>query len=391
MIDYREDAKWTVYVHIVPKELSGYDWDKYYVGITSKSTEERWGKNGCNYRGQRFLNVINKYGWDNIQHEIIAENLTKNEACDMEKTLISLLKSNNGHGYNYTNGGDGTSGYKPNDEIRRKMGEARKNHIVKPETIEKIRNKNKGYKMPEERKQKMIKNLPDRRYGNNNMSKEVYQFSIDKIFIRKFNAVAEARDLLNIKSNGISRSALEHHSYKGYFWAYSEDIIETNGEYKIREISKNKKLSGKKKKVYQFDLNNKLVKIYNSKADAYRNSGESESVINDDLKNKRKTSRGRRYKWRYEDDVIFNDDGSISIKEETVQLVKVFQFKLDGSFLQMHLFLEDYCKLHDYNINLIRNVLNNKTKNAYGYIWKYEDDVAESTENVGSFLIKERK
>ena len=31
MIDNRENNHWTVYVHIIPKELSGYDWDKYYV------------------------------------------------------------------------------------------------------------------------------------------------------------------------------------------------------------------------------------------------------------------------------------------------------------------------------------------------------------------------
>ena len=55
------------------------------------------------------MNAINKYGWNNIQHEIFASNLTKDEACDMEKTLITLLKSNRGYGYNYTNGGDGTS------------------------------------------------------------------------------------------------------------------------------------------------------------------------------------------------------------------------------------------------------------------------------------------
>ena len=27
MTDYREDIKWAVYIHIVPKAISGYDWD----------------------------------------------------------------------------------------------------------------------------------------------------------------------------------------------------------------------------------------------------------------------------------------------------------------------------------------------------------------------------
>ena len=39
MIDNRENNVWTVYVHIVPKEISDYDYDKYYVGITGQTVE----------------------------------------------------------------------------------------------------------------------------------------------------------------------------------------------------------------------------------------------------------------------------------------------------------------------------------------------------------------
>ena len=28
-----EERKWKVYMHVVPKELSGYKHDKYYIGI----------------------------------------------------------------------------------------------------------------------------------------------------------------------------------------------------------------------------------------------------------------------------------------------------------------------------------------------------------------------
>lgn len=106
-IDYRENNRWTVYVHVVPKTLSGYDWDKYYVGITSQTTYERWGKNGYRYKNSYFKKAINKYGWNNMQHEIIAEHLTEDEAKNMEITLISILKSNDKiYGYNITKGGD---------------------------------------------------------------------------------------------------------------------------------------------------------------------------------------------------------------------------------------------------------------------------------------------
>ena len=95
MVDYREDAKWTVYIHIVPKELSGYDWDKYYVGVTKQKVERRWGySTGIHYRkSTRFYKAIEEYGFKNIKHEIIAENLTKDEAYDFEECLIKELKA----------------------------------------------------------------------------------------------------------------------------------------------------------------------------------------------------------------------------------------------------------------------------------------------------------
>lgn len=114
-IDYREDNRWTVYIHTVPKELTGYEYDKYYVGITSAGVKVRWGSKGARYKGQFFHRAINKYGWDNIKHEIIADHLTESEAKKFEKTLILKLKSYiDKYGYNVTFGGDDwASNYKP--------------------------------------------------------------------------------------------------------------------------------------------------------------------------------------------------------------------------------------------------------------------------------------
>lgn len=104
--DYRDDVKWTVYVHIVPKSVSGYDYDKYYVGITSKAPCQRW-KRGEGYIGQVFHKSVEKYGWDNIEHEIVATNLTEEEALNFEKVLITKLQARK-YGYNCTDGGDGS-------------------------------------------------------------------------------------------------------------------------------------------------------------------------------------------------------------------------------------------------------------------------------------------
>lgn len=104
MIDYRENNKWTVYIHISPS-------NKCYVGITSKKPKDRWGKNGNGYKyNTHFYRAIEKYGWDNFQHEIIAEHLTKDEACCLEKSIIKSLSLNNPlYGYNKTLGGEGRS------------------------------------------------------------------------------------------------------------------------------------------------------------------------------------------------------------------------------------------------------------------------------------------
>ena len=114
--DYREDARWTVYVHISPS-------NKCYVGITSqKPVSQRW-RNGKGYiKNQYFYRSIEKYGWSNFQHNIIAENLTKHEACEFEKTLIKELKSNDYHfGYNICSGGESGKHGVPTSKLQKEV------------------------------------------------------------------------------------------------------------------------------------------------------------------------------------------------------------------------------------------------------------------------------
>lgn len=78
--------RWLVYKHTSP---SG----KVYIGITSQNPQSRWNK-GKGYKGCiKFFNAILKYGWDNIEHTILADNLTKEEAETVEKSLISHSSS----------------------------------------------------------------------------------------------------------------------------------------------------------------------------------------------------------------------------------------------------------------------------------------------------------
>lgn len=90
-----------LYVHIAPN-------DKKYFGITSKDrVENRWGDNGDGYCTQYFYRAIQKYGWDNFQHIVLLEGLSKEVACECEKYLIAKYHTNNPeYGYNLSAGGD---------------------------------------------------------------------------------------------------------------------------------------------------------------------------------------------------------------------------------------------------------------------------------------------
>jgi hypothetical protein len=85
-----------VYKHTTPNS-------KVYIGITSCTPEVRW-QGGYGYKNNsRFFKDILKYGWDNIEHEILAEGLTKDEALQMESAQITLHNSLlPQYGYNQT-------------------------------------------------------------------------------------------------------------------------------------------------------------------------------------------------------------------------------------------------------------------------------------------------
>lgn len=118
-IALQEERCWFVYVHI--NKING----KKYVGITSQKVEYRW-KNGMGYKGQPFYNAIKKYGWDGFEHEILASNLTEDEANNFEIVLIRELDTllENGNGYNKTEGGRGAKGRVVTEDTKKKISQA---------------------------------------------------------------------------------------------------------------------------------------------------------------------------------------------------------------------------------------------------------------------------
>lgn len=113
-----------VYKHICPNS-------KVYIGITSRDEKKRWGFKGNGYKNNKhFYNAIQKYGWENIIHEIVFDNLTMEQAFEKERKLIELYKSTNRkYGYNHSIGGEiGPKGCKHTKEMNKRKSEYMKKH-----------------------------------------------------------------------------------------------------------------------------------------------------------------------------------------------------------------------------------------------------------------------
>lgn len=100
---------------------------KVYIGQTChKNLENRW---SCGLRYKEcnlFYKVIEKYGWDNIKHEILVEGLTKDEANQLEVKYIAEVKQK-GISYNICDGG---SEMTEND--RKRISESLKGRFAGP-------------------------------------------------------------------------------------------------------------------------------------------------------------------------------------------------------------------------------------------------------------------
>ena len=112
---------YAVYKHTAP---SG----KVYVGITGRAVEKRW-ENGSGYKGDRYFHsAIEKYGRDNIKHEIVCTGLSRRQACRAGQSPIKYFDgTNRDKGYNHGIGGEcGSSGAHPSGETREKPSKAHK-------------------------------------------------------------------------------------------------------------------------------------------------------------------------------------------------------------------------------------------------------------------------
>jgi group I intron endonuclease len=112
------------YVYKIINKVNG----KIYIG-KSVNPSKRWARhvyvsktNKSGYKQLLLHRAISKYGQDNFQVEIIAEYDVEADALCGETIFIKQFRSNDlSVGYNLTEGGEGTTGYKLTDEHKKQI------------------------------------------------------------------------------------------------------------------------------------------------------------------------------------------------------------------------------------------------------------------------------
>ena len=223
-------GSYCVYKHTAPN-------GKVYVGITSKEPDKRW-LNGRGYsKNNHFWNAIKKYGWENIKHEILADGLTKEEACNLEQMYIALFESSDQlKGYNLTTGGE--IGAKHTIESRRKLSESKKDkryNIGVPFTEERKihlsenhadvrgeRNPMYGKKRTPEEIAKRQAHRVYAKGGDHPTARAILQLDMDGNIVKRWGSIVEASETFcKTCIKDCLRGKYKQH--KGYQWRYANE------------------------------------------------------------------------------------------------------------------------------------------------------------------------
>ena len=282
---------------------------KKYIGITCKSPERRW-CNGDGYKGcSKFYNAIQKYGWDGFDHIIIAEGLTKEEACQMEIDLIAKLKTqDDSYGYNIAMGGEISPtfgrrgknnplyGRHHSNETKLKMRESALGRTQSKEAKLKMSKAKKGEKHPHYGKERPKEVKEKISIG---LSKAILQYTKDGKLVCRYKSAQEAHKQTNIPYSHICSVCLgKRKSTGGYIWFYEKDFTQDKLLHMIELNKTNRKSGYHKKKVNQYSLDKEFLAQYDSVIEASNMTNISIGCISSCCLGSTKTGQG--YIWEYE-------------------------------------------------------------------------------------------
>ena len=204
---------YTVYKRIAPD-------GRMYIGMTSKSVEWRAGKNGIRYLKHRvFGKAIREIGWENFKTEIVAENLTREAAERLEKSLISVNKTTDiMYGFNAVSGGIGAKdggtykkGHIPwNVGIKWQSDEAISKRIKRAAEV------NRGKHFSNEQRNNIRRAIGSK--------KLVTQYTLDGEYVATYISCHEASRITGAHFQDVGKCASgKAKTHMGYIWRFAEE------------------------------------------------------------------------------------------------------------------------------------------------------------------------
>jgi group I intron endonuclease len=193
-----------MYVYKITNKANGM----LYIGITSKSIEERWRihQNWARWKKPYGLHLaIKEFGADSFVIEHIASAKTFDDLRQLEKQVIQQYNSLHPNGYNKTAGGQGILGYRHTPEARKKMSEkvrAAGPHPMPREAIERSRLARVGQKRTQEQKSLMSKN----RMGKGLLNAAARKYDIETLKLAVTMVQQKAKQVEIVKATGLSQS-----------------------------------------------------------------------------------------------------------------------------------------------------------------------------------------
>jgi group I intron endonuclease len=123
-------------IYLITNKING----KVYVGKTEFTAQQRWKKHisavnweHCQHR--HLYCAIRKYGTYSFAVECIGTAKNNDEASELETFWIKFYDAKNREvGYNHTDGGEGTVGFKRNEKDRKAVADANRRRVWKPES-----------------------------------------------------------------------------------------------------------------------------------------------------------------------------------------------------------------------------------------------------------------
>ena len=277
--------------------------------------KDRYGKDGYQYHQcTHFWRAIQKYGWDNFEHIVLIENISKEMANIIESELIKKYDTTNSkYGYNITLGGDGCRLVRIKQYT--KFGEyirtyesimEASNDTDIPELTIRLSCANKGaflnrgkYRWTYEDDELVeISTLHTR-------NKKINQFDLNGTFIKTWDSAKEIENIYGYNHSKIASCCRgRQRTAYGYIWRYNfGDISDLclSDDYHESKIGKHD--NHKKRRVTQFDLNYNKIRTWDSITKACKelfNSSDISSICKC-CSGEIQSAHG--YKWKYADDI----------------------------------------------------------------------------------------